>query len=316
MAKTTTVRKDLIPYRAGVVILTPLDANKKPDYSKAVATEYDFLTSTQTSVTRTTESLPNGNGQDKEYVTDESYTVTVIGNTYNPVFHAVATGRIESLPDEVLVWEQFTYNLPETVAEGGVLEITFGEGKNHEALPAADADGNYNFIVEDSYGNTLTRSKQAVVGSYVYDEDTQALQFAGDYKGAAIRVIFQKASTDALVYTSNPILQQPEYQVDVFGVSMSAGTDDKYQVITQIKRATVTGDVSDQTTQKAKSAPITYTIKSTPVPEGVSVYTQIITPIASAATATGNIVNGGDDNFGDTTTGGNAGGDDQGEVEV
>lgn len=100
MAKTTTVRKDLIPYRAGVVVVTPLDANKRPDYTKSVATEYDFLTSTQTSVTRTTETLANGNGSDKEYITDETYNLAVVGNTFNPVFHGVVTGRIETLPEK------------------------------------------------------------------------------------------------------------------------------------------------------------------------------------------------------------------------
>lgn len=302
-AKTTTVRKDIIPYRAGVVILTPLDANKKPDYSKSVATEYDFLTSTQTSVTRESETLANGNGQDKDYTTSETYTVTVIGNTYNPIFHAVVTGRIETLPTKTLVPTEINYNLPATVPESGSLGISFGADGDFTTKPAADDDGNYNFIVEDSYGNVLVRRDTPEHGAYSYDTDTSTLEFSNDYTAALIRVIYWYEDTDSIQYASNPILQQPEYQVQIFGLSQSASTGDTYKVITTLKRATATGDVTDQMTQKSKSAPITYTFSSTPVPEGVSVYTQILTPVSSSdgsGAGGDNVVNGGDDNF--TTT--------------
>lgn len=301
-ARTTQVRKDQIPYNAGVVILTPLDANKKPMYTRAVATQYDFLTSTQTSVSRTTETLANGNGQDKDFTIDERYTVTVVGNTFNPVFHGVATGRIETLPTRELVPEQITYNLAPTVSDqGGLLQITFGTGKDFEQVPAADNDGEYNFIVEDSYGNVLTRMDSPVFGAYSYDSDTKALQFSKEYVNAQIRVIYWREDLDTIRYDSNPILSQPEYQLQTFGITTSAGTDQKYKVVTTIKRCTATGDITDQTTQKSKSAPITYTFQSTPVPEGVSSYSQVFSLISGGATAgspfNDNIVNGCDDNF-------------------
>lgn len=301
-ARTTQVRKDLIPYNAGVVILTPLDANKKPMYERAVATQYDFLTSTQTSVSRTTETLANGNGQDKDFTIDERYTVTVVGNTFNPVFHGVATGRIETLPTRELVPEQITFNLAPTVSDpGGNLEITFGVGKDFEQVPAADADGQFNFIVEDSYGNVLTRMDSPVFGAYSYDSDTKALQFSKEYVNAEIRVIYWREDLDTIRYDSNPILSQPEYQLQAFGITTSASTDQKYRVITTIKRCTATGDITDQTTQKSKSAPITYTFQSTPVPEGVSSYSQVFSLMSAGATAgspfNDNIVNGCDDNF-------------------
>lgn len=298
-ARTTLVRKDLIPYNAGVAILTPLDANKKPMYERSVATQYDFLTSTQTSVTHTTEALANGNGQDKDFIIDERYTITVIGNTFNPVFHGVVTGRMETLPTKELIPEQVTYNLAASVGDsGGNLEITFGPGKDFEQIPAQDSDGKYNFIVEDSYGNPLTRAETPVFGAYSYDSDTKALQFSKEYVNASIRVIFWTEDANSIRYDNNPILQQPEYQLQIFGITTSAGTDQKYRVVTTIKRCTATGDITDQTTQKSKSAPITYTFQSTPVPEGVSVYSQIFSPISVGPTSSDNIVNGGDDNFG------------------
>lgn len=276
-AKQNTVRKDLIPYEAGVVIITPLDANKKPDYSRSVATQRDFLASTQTSVTRTTETLANGNGQDKEYIIDESYGLTVVGNAYNPDLHAVIAGRIQSQPDTVLMPTEVTYNLPKAPSDT-YLEIKFGPDGDVEKKPAADADGEYFFIVEDSYGNRLIPGDAPATGVYHYDSDTETLQFSEDYAENAMRVVYKFAVEGGLEIKSNPILQQPEFQIETFGIRMSAGTDQKYRTCIKIARAVATGDLSEQTTQKAKTAPITYTFASTPVPAGTSVYTEIETP--------------------------------------
>lgn len=304
-AKTTTIKKDIIPYSAGVVILTPLNANGKPDRRRSVATGYDFLTSTQTSVSFNSESLANGNGQDKNYPLDATYTVTVITNVYNPVFHGVVTNRIETLPDTVLLPTEINHYLPETVPEGGSLSITFGEDGDYRAVPAADEDGDYNFVVEDSYGNVLTRLDTPENGAYAFDPDTKTLTFSEDYVGAKIRVIYNYADTKAIRYDSNPILSNPEYMIEIFGTSQSAsGSDGAYKVVTILRRATASGDVTDQMTQKSKSAPITYTFTSAPVPPGVSVYSQILSPVADpnadTDTAVGeikNIVNGCDDKF-------------------
>lgn len=281
-AKQNTVRKDLIPYEAGVVIVTPLDANKKPDYSRAVATQRDFLTSTQTSVTRTTETLENGNGQDKEFITGESYGLTVTGNTYNPDFHAVIAGRIQNSVDSVLMPTEVTYNLDKAPTEE-YLEIKFGAEGDVTKEPAADPDGEYFFIVEDSYGNRLIPGDAPAEGVYHYDSDTKALQFDASYSEQAMRVVYKFAVEGGLETKSNPILQQPEFQIETFGIRMSAGTDQKYRTYIKIARAVVTGDLSEQPTQKAKTAPITYTFASTPVPAGVSVYTEIETPYEEEA---------------------------------
>lgn len=274
--KTTTVRKDIIPYEAGVVILTPLDANKKPDYTRSVATQRDFLTSTQTSVTRTVETLANGNGPDKDFITDEVYNLTVVGNTYNPQFHAAVAGRLESEPPTELIPYEFSANVPGSAE----YQIEFGASKDIEIEPAADSDGNYNFIVEDSYGNVMASTNAAPEDAqhYQYDSTTKALIFNEEAANMNVRVIMWVATDGGYKIESNPILTQPEYQIECFGISMSAGSDEKYRVVTKLLRATTTGDLSEQATQKAKSAPITYNFKSTPVPAGVSVYSQYMVP--------------------------------------
>lgn len=309
MAKTTTVRKDLIPYKAGTVVVTPLDANMRPDYTRSVATEYTYLASTQTSVTRATETLESGNGSNKEIPTSETYTVTLTSNAFNPVFHNAVVGRLETLPDTTLMKDEFTFNLPSTAGEGGVLEISFGTGKDHEAVPAADAYGNYNFVVEDSYGNPLVRMDTPQFGAYSYDVEGKALQFSSEYANAAIRVIFNYEETNALVYRSDPILKLNEFRLEIFGITRSAGGSATYRVETVLERCSVTGDLSEMPTQMSPSAPMTYTFASTPVPAGVSVYTQKWAPYTADTTgggsSTDNIVNGGDDKF--TTTPGGGG---------
>lgn len=308
-ARTTTVRKDLIPYQAGVIILDPLDENKQPDYTRSVATGTDFLTSTQVSITRTTETLENGNGQDKDFIISETYTLTATGNVFNPVFHGVVTGQIETLPAKTLIPYEISYNLPATVATGDTLGIVFG-GQSASIpdapVPAADETGNYNFVVEDSYGNVLTRLDEPQFGAYSYDSDTKTLEFSNEYKGALVRVIYSYEVTNAIRYASNPILSNPEYQVRIFGIRQSASTGDSYNFLEKIARATATGDITNQATQKSKSSPITYTFSSTPVPKGTSVYTAEYVPTTDDGTgeagATQNRVNGCDDNF--TTAGG------------
>lgn len=306
-AKTTTVRKDLIPYEAGVVILDPLDENKTPDYTRSVATGFDFLTSTQVSITRTSETLANGNGQDKDYPLDETYTMTVTGNVFNPIFHGVVTGQIETLPTTTLMPNEINYNLPTTSSAGTNVTLMFGKTGPlpNEPEPATDESGEVNFIVEDSYGNVLTRLDTPEFGSYSYDEDTKTLEFSEEYKGALIRVIYNYSVTNAIQYTSNPIIQNPEYQVRIFGIRQSASTGETYNFMEKIARATATGDITNQPSQKSKSAPITYTFTSTPVPKGTSVYTSTMAPTITTSDADGvaikNRVNGCDDNFGTTT---------------
>lgn len=299
-AKTTTVTKSLIPYEAGVTIITPLDKNHRLLLTRAVATQYNYVASTQTSVTKTTEEVENGNGQNKTFVTAETYNFTLNVNALNIVFHNTVAGRIETLPDKTLVFDEFTWFLPETVPTETGLQITFGTSGDHAVEPAARADGSYFFIVEDSYGNPLVRRDTPEHGAYAWDPDTKALSFSEDYKGMPIRVIYEYSDTNSIRYDSNPILSQPEFQIDVFGITVDAETDQKFKVHERILRASYSGDLSSMPTQKSRAATLAYTFASTPVPSGTSVYSVTYTPIGAGDDGDGSldsIVNGGDDKF-------------------
>lgn len=295
MAKTSTIKKALIPYSAGTVILTPIARNGRPDYDRSVASEFNFLASTQLSETRTVETVDAGNGSSptKDFVTGVTYTLTVTANAYNPVFHAVATGKIEEFPEKTLFRTQHTYYMPTALGDDETdLTIVFGESGDDKEVPAADEYGNVHFDIEDSYGNTLVRvydeegeegaSVKAVPekGTYTYDVDTKTLHFSEDYLGDTMRLIYYYEATNAVTYSSDPILTTPEYMVEVFGYRQEAETGEAIPFQQKLARASISGDVAGQPTQRSRSAQIVYTFASTPIPEGETMYTEgYINPI-------------------------------------
>lgn len=301
MAKTTTVPNTLIPYQAGVAIVTLLDANHRPMYQRSVATPFNYVASTQTTVTRTTEEIENGNGQNKTVVNDETYTFVINMNAFSTIFHNTITNSIETLPARALVLDEFTWNLPATSSSG--LSITFGEDGDipDKADPAPHDDGEYWFVVMDAYGNPLVRRDTPENGAYAWDPDTKSLTFSDDYLGAEIRVIYEYASTNTIRYESNPILSQPEFQIDTYGITSDANSDRKVKRHERILRASPSGDLSNMPTQKSRATTISYTFQSNPVPSGTSVYVNEYTPLDDDDSAAGafldNVVNGGDDVF-------------------
>lgn len=280
MAKTTTVPKNLVPYQAGVTVLTLLDANHRPMYDRSVASQYNYVASSQTTVTRTTEEVENGNGQNKTVILDETYNYTLNVNSFNIVFHNTISGAIETLPDKELVPNEFTWNLPTTIPTDGSLQIAFGtENGPRDASgnlvpePAPQNNGDYFMVVEDSYGNPLVKRDVPEHGAYSFDPDTNVISFSDDYAGAAIRVIYEYEDSKTIRYDSNPILSQPEFQIDTYGIKVDADTNQKVKVHERILRASYSGDLSNMPSQKSRAASIAYTFSSNPVPYGTSVYT-------------------------------------------
>lgn len=285
MAKTSVIPNKLLPYRAGIMIVVPIE-NGKPNYDKAVATSERFMNTSQVTMSRTTETMEDGNGGRKEFTNAESYTLTVTGNTYSPVVHNTIAGRIERFPAKQLTPDYQNVTLPSTVEDGADLTISFGADGQIKNLPGADSDGKYNFVVEDSLGNTLVRvDGTPEKGSYKYDADTKSLIFSDDYKGETMRVLYWFEDTTAVTYSSNPIIQNPEFLVQIVGMTQDYDTGVVSKTVQTLKRATVSGDLANQPTQVSRSAPITYTFVSAPVDKGVSVYEESLTPYSSGDAA-------------------------------
>jgi hypothetical protein len=264
MSKIATPR-DIIPYRAGIVRITPLDEYGRPQYDKAHTTKRNFLTSTQITTSRTSETLANGNGQDKDYPTNETHTLAIVTNTYDEDFHKLISGDVESDPLPML------FDTTIQTKEGS---YTFED----DEVPVASDDGSIHIEAHDAAGNCITETTDAVSSTtFKYDADTKTITFDKSLDETDISLVYYIAATDAVAVSSSPVLKNPQFRIEVFGEVQSAesGTIINYQA--QLYRATVSGDIPRVMTQKSISNAITYNFQSAPVPEGVSVLRQQFT---------------------------------------
>lgn len=274
MATPKTVRNDLIPMKAGIVRVTPLDANGNPIYAEAYSTKRDFLTSTQVTTTRTSETLANGNGSDKDFPTDEKYTLALVTNTYDPKFHKVISGDLsEETPAPIL------YDTTVSVPPSTAYEVDLTDNQ-----PVASADGKFHFEIRDSYGNMFTQTDSTVESEYQfkYEDSTHKLTFHESAAGMNLSCVYYIAGTTGEGYKSNPVLQNPQFQIEIMGETRSADTGEAIRYYAKMLRGVVSGDLPRVTTQKSISNAITYNFSSAPVPQGMSSFYDSFTPIAEA----------------------------------
>lgn len=273
MATPKKVRNDLIPMKAGIVRVTPLDANGNPITEEAYSTKRDFLTSTQVTTTRTSETLANGNGSDKDFPTDEKYTLALVTNTYDPKFHKMISGDLsEESPEPVLF--DTTISVPsETPYE---VDLTDNQ-------PVASADGKFYLEIRDSYGNAFTQADATVESEYQfkYTDSTHKLTFHESAAGMNLSCVYYIAGTAGEGYKSNPILQNPQFQIEIMGETRSADTGESIRYYAKMLRGVVSGDIPRVTTQKSISNAITYNFASAPVPQGMSAFYDSFTPFQS-----------------------------------
>lgn len=271
MATPKTVRNDLIPMKAGVVRITPLDANGNPLYDQTYTTKRDYLTSTQVTTTRTSETLANGNGSDKDFPTDEKYNLALVTNTYDPKFHRILSGDLVADPEPVLF--DTTVSVPP--ADTYEVDLT-------DIPPVASADGKFHIEIRDSYGNAFTQADATVESEYQfkYTDSTHKLTFHESAAGLNLSCVYYIAGTDGEGYKSNPTLQNPQFQIEIMGETRSADTGETIRYYAKMLRGVVSGDIPRVTTQKSVTSAITYNFASSPVPQGMSAFYDSFTPIA------------------------------------
>lgn len=265
------VRTDLIPLKAGILRLTLLDANGDPLFANPYSTQRNFLTSTQVSTTRASETLANGNGSDKDYPTSETYTLTLVSNIFDQKFHNYLAGSIK--PATLL---PILYDTTITVPSATPYEIDLTSKP-----PVAMSDGKYYFEIRDSFGNMFTQPSDGETlgeGKYSYDPDTKKLTFDATSAGKSYSCVYNVAAPNGEAFAANPILSNPQFRLEVYGEMQSANYGGTTLLYEMMPRATVSGDLPNVTTQKSISAPITYTFASAPVPQGVSPFYQSFTP--------------------------------------
>lgn len=268
---TSTVRNDLIPMRAGAVRLTPLDKNGVPQIDKAVTTQRKFLTSTGITTTRTSETLPNGNGQDKDFPTAETFNLALVTQVYEPEFHKMLVDDLDVVSPKPILHDQAA-----VLDDDATYEFTTGK------YPAEVNGGTY-IEVRDSYGNLLTPKSSSTTLSeseYYYDSSAHTLQFNAAMKNATFSLVYYIAAPEGtLAYESHTVLRNREFMIEVFGEMQSAETGDVFRYYAKMVRATVSGDIPRVTSQKAISNAITYNFASAPVGEGVSAFYQSMSPM-------------------------------------
>lgn len=272
-APTKKVKNDLIPLKAGIVRLTPLDAESNPIYSKAITTKRNFLTSTAITTTRTSETLPNGNGSDKDFPTDEKYNLALVTQTFDPKFHNTAAGMLVVASPKPILRDT-------TITVGGAEDYSVDLTENE---PAAMEDGKYYFEIRDAYGNAWEQTDAATEsGKFKYDKMTKKLSFDATAANKQFSLVYYVAGTNGEAYEANPILQNPQFMLEIFGETQSAESGQTVQYYAKMPRAVVTGDLPNVTTQKSINAALTYNFSSAPVPQGMSAFYQSFTPVETA----------------------------------
>lgn len=266
---TKQVRNDLIPLKAGIVRITPLDENGDPKFAEAITTQRNFLTSTQVTTTRTSETLSNGNGSDKDYPTDEKYNLALVTNIFDQKFHNVLAGN-QAVAEPLPILYDTTVTVPADAEY--TVDLTANE-------PVASSDGKIHIEIRDTYGNLLEQADDAAAeGKFKYDSDMKTLTFDASAAGKSFSCVYYVAGTDGEAFESNPILSNPQFMIEVYGEMQSANYGGTTLLYERMLRATVSGDLPNVTSQKSISAAITYNFASAPVPQGKSAFYQSFTP--------------------------------------
>ena len=262
-----TVKSDLIPMRAGIVRLTPLDANGNPIRTAAITTKRDFVTSTQVTTSRNTETLANGNGQDMEKPLDETFNFALNVNVFDPKFHKTVQGFLLVKEGEEKPFLNDVTVIPTKSAASATYKF-----EETEAPVVTDTD-KYYFEIRDTYGNlfeSASASGSLADNQYYYDPDTKTLSFAEKYADVALSCVYYITGAGAEGYKANPVLSTPRYMLEVFAETQSASSGEIVDYYAYMPRAISTGDLPNVTSQKSITNAITYNFKSAPVPEGVS----------------------------------------------
>ncbi len=277
MATLGKVRNDWIPMRAGVARVTPLDDQGRPVWAQAITTKREFIQSIQINNPRATESLPNGNGQDKEYLTDSSYTVAIATDTYDQRFHAVLSGSSKAESAEPVLRD--TTIVP-TKGSGNSTYVFSAD------VPVASPDDKkVHLEIRDSFGNLYSEVSSATPeeGQYKFESSSNTLTFAESVADTPLSCVYYVEGTGGEQYNAPSTLRNNRFMLEIMGEVQSAETGDPGKFYAKVARAVVSGDLPHVTTQKPIANTITYNFKSSPVPEGMIPYTESFTPMTTKA---------------------------------
>ena len=271
-----SVPGQIIPLMAGFCRVTELDAAGSPMYDKAVTTKREFVISTQSNKTSNFETLPNGNGQDKDFPVDNTWTLAVATNTYDRAFHSALDDSKDAVAPRAILHD--TTIVP--TAGASVAEYTFAD----EAMyPVASADEKYHFEIRDEHGNLLKETQGSpTTDDYKYENASHKLTLPEAYVNKPLSVVYYINGASGVGYEAPTILRNKQFMIEVGGEVQDPNTGEQARYYSCLTRATVSGDLPGVTTQKQITNTITYNFKSAPVPVGVVPFYESFTPIKTA----------------------------------
>lgn len=251
-----TLYRDMIPYRAGIVRITPLDSSFSPLYDQAYTTGRDFLTSTQRSTSYSYETFYNSNGDASDYITQRRENITLTTQIYDPRFDALISGK-ESV-------EASTPTLKD-------IEITLSSNSfsyifNEEQLfPCKSSDGEYHFEIRDYFGVSYKR----VISNpsdyeFTYDNITKKLEFSKSEFARNLTCVYYTTDKSKELYQDSPTVKNNVFMIEAFGEMQSASSGIKQACYTCIKRVTLSGELTGVSRQKSINNAISYTFSSAP----------------------------------------------------
>lgn len=266
-----TLFRDMIPYRAGIVRITPLDSNFEPIYDKAYTTARDFLTSTQRSTSYSYETFHTSNGDACDYITQRRENITLTTQIYDPRFDALVSGK-ELVGTEMLSIRDIEISIP-----AGSTSYIFNDTL---AYPAASSDGKVYLEIRDANGNKYDRVYTSPSEyQYRYNQSTYSLEFSPQNCARVFSCVYYIKNQNQEAYASITTLKNKLFMIEAFGEMQSASNGIKQVCYTCIKRATVSSDITGITRQKSIDNKITYSFSSAPVKRGESPCIEMIEPV-------------------------------------
>lgn len=257
-AYSKTVYRDMIPYRAGIVRITPLDSSFNPILSQTYTTQRDFLTSTKRSTTFSYDTSYNINGEPSDYISNKRENLEVTTQIFDPRFDALVSNKSSIFSENPRLTD---------------ITIVLNPGKSEYTLSQFDKTPYDVDLIEirDSYGNAL-RLNQALTNDndFYYDASTRTFSF---YPSESYRVFHCSYHCQEIIqeaYASNSIIKNSVFMLEAFGEMMIASNGVKQGYYTLIQRATINGDITGGTRKKGIDSPITYNFSATQVKRGAS----------------------------------------------
>lgn len=252
----------MIPYRSGIVRITPLDSKFSPIHEQAYTTSRDFLTSTQRGTTYSYETFHNASGEASDYIATRRETLALTTQIYDPRFDAIVSGK-ELSTTELTTLRDVQFFLPK-----GSTKCIFNDTL---AYPAQSSDGKFHFEVRDSYGNLYEQvDGTPSENQYKYIPSLYSIEFSPKDYDRVFTCVYYTKNQNQEAYSYSPFFKNKVFMIEAFGEMQCASNGVKQMCYTCIKRATISGEISGITRQKSISNAITYNFYSAPVKRGES----------------------------------------------